>query len=124
MGTSPHIILELFKQIKEIQALIGTLQRGLLTCTLFQSLAAQSERTWQCLLQKAHTYCVKEREINAGPWRQQVTELSELQEDSADHSVTSQERAGTRTLGKPRQFESHPVRCPNELLLTQKDKAL
>lgn len=54
--------------------------------------------------------CVKEREINAGSQREQVTELSELQEESADHSVTSQERAGTWALGKTRQFGAHPVR--------------
>lgn len=89
-----------FQTDKKTEASTGTLKRGLLTCTLFQSLAAESEPTGQCLLQKAHTYCVKKRDRNAGPQREQLTELSELQEESADQSVTSQERAGTWTLGK------------------------
>lgn len=51
------ISLELFKQIKKTEASRGTLKRGLLTCTLFQSLAAESEPTGK------HTHTVWRKEI-------------------------------------------------------------
>ncbi|KAF2974797.1 hypothetical protein EK904_001665 [Melospiza melodia maxima] len=75
--------------------------------TLFQSLAAQSEPTGQCLLQKAHIHGVKEREINAGPWREQVTA------QSCRKRVQTSDLSGegwNKDLGTPRQFGSHPVR--------------
>lgn len=130
-GTSPHVILKLFKQIKKIQALPGTFKEKS-TYLYPLPVLGSAVRTYRAVSAAASTHILCEGKRNKC-WTPERTGNRALRAAGREcRPVSDQTGEGwnmdsgkTKTVwvslsevGVGLSF------CPNELLLTQKDKAL